>query len=523
MSGSAGIGHGAHGAVAAGDQQTAEAGAILLRAGGNAIDAACAAAFASFVVESPLSSPAGGGVALHGDAARGFEAMDFFSVVPGLGGQPGTLDFHAITIDFGATTQDFHVGRGAASVPTAAIGLLELHQKGGSAPLLEVIAPAISLARGGFVHNAQVVWILRLLTDIVHMTPEVEAIYCRDGDIAGPAVTLTNPALADFLQAVAEDGQAMLRGPFTEAVLADFGPERGGLLSRADLAGFQPRHMRPLCVPFAGREILLQPPPSSGGALIGLALRLAEGSDLANGDFLGADHLGAVASILGATSAARANGFDERIRQTGAAEALLSDENVARLRGALGAGERSLGSTTHISVVDDAGGAASITLSNGEGCGHVVGDFGFQMNNFLGEEDINPAGFHRDPAGTWMSTMMAPTIALKDGRPELVLGSGGSNRIRSVVFQALVNALAFNRPLAETIDAARLHVEGRRLWFEDVGLGNGAGSALMRNWPGSTAFDGTNMYFGGVHAVDMTDEGPHAVADGRRGGGVALG
>jgi len=104
-----------------------------------------------------------------------------------------------------------------------------------------------------------------------------------------------------------------------------------------------------------------------------------------------------------------------------------------------------------------------------------------------------------------------------------VLGSGGSNRIRSVVFQALVNALAFQRPLHETIDAARLHVEGRRLWFEDVGRGNGAGSALMRNWPGSTAFDGTNMYFGGVHAVDMTDEGPHAVAAGRRGGGVALG
>ena len=134
------------GAVAAGDQQTAEAGAMLLRAGGNAIDAACAAAFASFVVESPLSSPAGSGVALYGSAEHDFEALDFFSVMPGLGGSPAELDFHGLTIDFGATTQEFHVGRGAASVPTAAFGLLELHREAGRAPMAEVLAPATLLA-----------------------------------------------------------------------------------------------------------------------------------------------------------------------------------------------------------------------------------------------------------------------------------------------------------------------------------------------------------------------------------------
>ena len=496
---------------------------MLLRAGGNAIDAACAAAFASFVVESPLSSPAGSGVALYGSAEHDFEALDFFSVMPGLGGSPAELDFHGLTIDFGATTQEFHVGRGAASVPTAAFGLLELHREAGRAPMAEVLAPATLLARRGYTHNAQVVWILRLLEHIVRLTPQVEALYCPEGPIAGSEATLTNPALADFFDALAADGMAMLRGPFTDACLAGFGPEQGGLLSREDLSRFQPRHLAPVRVPFAGREVLLQPPPSSGGTLIAMAMRLAESTGLATSEFLSPGHLQSLASLLGATSAARADGFDERIRQAGAAEALLSDEALDRWRDTLGAGERALGSTTHISVVDNSGGAASITLSNGEGCGHVVGDYGFQMNNFLGEEDINPRGFHGDPPGTWMSTMMTPTIVLKDGRPELVLGSGGSNRIRSVVFQALVNSLTFGRPLEEAISAPRLHVEGRQLWFEDAGLPNEAGAALRRNWPGCTSFSDTNMYFGGVHAVAMGEQGPEAVADGRRGGGVAIG
>ena len=509
-------------AIAAGDPQTAAAGAALLRAGGNAVDAACAAAFASCVVESPLASPAGSGVALYGDAAGGFEALDFFSAVPGLGGRPAELDFHAVTIDFGATTQDFHVGRAAASVPTAAVGLLELHSRRGRAPLEDVLAPAIALARDGFSFNAQVTWILRLLTPIVHLTPQVEALHCREGEIVQAGRRLTNPQIATFFECLARDGMALLRGPFAEAVLADFGPQAGGQLSAEDLGGFAPRRLSPLRVPFAGHEVLLQPPPSSGGALIGLALRLLEHHGGEAADFLGAAHQLAVADALAVTSSARAGGFDALVRAAGPTADLLSDDAISRWRARRVAEERALGSTTHISVMDASGGAAAITLTNGEGCGHVVGDFGFQMNNFLGEEDINPGGFHRQPAGSLMSTMMAPTIALRDGRPTMVLGSGGSNRIRSVVLQALVNALAWRRPLREAITAPRLHVEGQRLWFEDVDLPAGAAAALRADWPGATAFAERNMYFGGVHAVALGPGGTEAVADHRRGGGVAL-
>src|SRR5690606_1875869 len=139
------------GAVAAGDRQTAEAGAQVLREGGSAVDAICAAAFAAFVVEPPLCSPAGAGALLFGDVHHGFHLLDFFACAPGLGlkAPPARLDFHVVDVDFGPTVQQFHVGRGSVAVPGALPGLLEAHRRAGRLPLPEVLAPAIALARHG--------------------------------------------------------------------------------------------------------------------------------------------------------------------------------------------------------------------------------------------------------------------------------------------------------------------------------------------------------------------------------------
>jgi gamma-glutamyltranspeptidase/glutathione hydrolase len=105
--------------------------------------------------------------------------------------------------------------------------------------------------------------------------------------------------------------------------------------------------------------------------------------------------------------------------------------------------------------------AAAMTTSNGEGCGEALPALGIHVNNFLGEDDINPGGFHQLAPGSWMSTMMSPTIVVAGERPCFALGSGGSNRIRSAILQALLNLLAYQRPLDEAVNAARLHVEGR--------------------------------------------------------------
>jgi gamma-glutamyltranspeptidase len=149
--------------------------------------------------------------------------------------------------------------------------------------------------------------------------------------------------------------------------------------------------------------------------------------------------------------------------------------------------------------------AAAMTTSNGEGCGHVLPGLGIHVNNFLGEDDINPAGFHQLPPGVSMSTMMSPTVVLAGDRACFALGSGGSNRIRSAILQALLNLLAYRRPLDEVVNAARLHVEGRKLWFESPGLAAGVADALHSAWPEATRFDAKSMFFGGVNCVADSD------------------
>src|SRR5690606_5047959 len=122
------------------------------------------------------------------------------------------------------------------------------------------------------------------------------------------------------------------------------------------------------------------------------------------------------------------------------------------------------GSTTHISVVDQAGGAASVTLTSGEGCGHVVSGTGVHINNFLGEEDLNPTGFHLHRPGDALPTMIAPTIAVhRDGRV-IALGSSGANRIRSAVSQVLHAIVRCQLPIEQAVAAPRVHGEDQGVW-----------------------------------------------------------
>ena len=184
--------------------------------------------------------------------------------------------------------------------------------------------------------------------------------------------------------------------------------------------------------------------------------------------------------------------------------------------------ENQLGATTHISVIDAEGMAAAITTSNGEGCGHALPGLGIHVNNFLGEDDINPHGFHRLAAGSRMSTMMSPTLVLTGDRPCLALGSGGSNRIRSAILQTLLNVLAYRRPLEEAVNASRQHIEGDRLWFESAGLSAESAAALQAAWPGATRFDTASMFFGGVNCVASRDGQLTGAGDRRRGGVVVV-
>jgi gamma-glutamyltranspeptidase/glutathione hydrolase len=510
------------GVVAAGDTQTARAGARLLREGGSAIDAAVGAALASCVCEGPLISPAGAGLLLHGGPGRPFEVLDFFARAPGLGGAPRALDFHAVEVDFGSVTQTFHVGRGSAAVPGLLEGLLAAHRAHGRLPLAEVVAPARELAAGYTVSSA-VAGILRLLEPIYALSTGARRLAGNaEGATAAAGDRGRNPGLGHLFEGLARDPGATLRAVAADLVAA-VGPDLGGLVSAEDLAAFAPARRAPVAVPFAGATVLTPGPPSAGGGLVALGLRIAERSGLTR-RALG-EHGLHLAHVIGAVSRRRAAGYDRRFADPGYLDQLLSDDAVddawrAHARAARGRPSPAFGSTTHISVLDGEGGAASMTASNGEGCGHVLEAWGVHVNNFLGEADINPHGFHAHPPGRPMTTMMAPTVVVRDGAPVRALGSGGSNRIRSAVLQGLLNDLAFGEPLEAAVTRDRVHVEGEQLWFEAAGLSADAARALERGWPRAARFEGRSMFFGGVHVAAAERGAYFGAGDPRRDGAV---
>ncbi len=175
--------------------------------------------------------------------------------------------------------------------------------------------------------------------------------------------------------------------------------------------------------------------------------------------------------------------------------------------------------TTHISVIDSDGNVASTSLSNGEGSGYVVGDFGFMLNNMLGEEDVAPGGVWRE--GTRLSSMMAPTIIMQTDGTATALGTGGSNRIRTAILQVTVNLLDRGMSLAEAVEAARLHVEKCGTLSFEAGLSNAEQEALAGASPEAHVWPKRNLFFGGVHTARRHGDGSvEGAGDPRRAGVV---
>ena len=281
---------------------------------------------------------------------------------------------------------------------------------------------------------------------------------------------------------------------------------------------------------YRGREVMTNPPPSSGGILIAYALDLLARLDRP-GD------VEALVEVMESAGRARtdefvaglhAEGYLERFMAADALEA-AAGEVSARLDGSggarPGAGRASpepdspLGSTTHVSVLDDDGGCVSVTCSNGSCSGVVVPGTGVHLNNMLGEQDLSPLGFGRHEPGRRVSSMMAPTVVLRDGEPELALGSAGSNRIRSAIVQTILGALDGGLAAEEAVARPRLHVEGGVVEAEP-GVDPAALDALERRGRPVRRWREPNLYFGGVQAaaVDPASGERSGGGDPRRGG-----
>jgi gamma-glutamyltranspeptidase/glutathione hydrolase len=476
------------GVVAAGHPLTAKAGADVLRAGGNAVDAALAALMTSFMTEPLLTGLGAGGYMLVAPPGGEPVLLDFMVAAPS-NGERAPLD--AVVIDFGDAVQVFHIGASSCGVYGMPAGIAAAAARFGTLPLDELAEPAVTAAREGVAVNATQALLWDLLGPIALATPESTARYALDGRLPQEGDVVRDPDLADGIERLAADGAAPFYTGDIGATVADWVQSRGGTLCAADLAAYAVVGREPVRVRYHGREVLTNPPPSAGGLLIGYALALLERG-------AGKPDAAALVAAMEAAQDERTPDFLEHLDRPGFAERFMASR---------------LGSTTHVSVLDADGWACSVTSTNGEGSGLVVPGTGIHVNNMMGEQDLSPAGFFTHPPGRRLPSMMAPTVVLNEGSPELVLGSAGSNRIRSAILQVIVNAIDHGMDAQAAVDAPRLHFEDNVVYAEPgIEL---AGRTIA--W-----FKQRNLFFGGCQAVERHPV-THAFSGGgdpRRGGAV---
>jgi gamma-glutamyltranspeptidase / glutathione hydrolase len=479
------------GVVAAGHPLTAQAGARVLREGGNAVDATVGAMLTSFVTESLLTGLGAGGYMLVAGGGIEPTLLDFFVAAPTRAGDGSEVELLGIGVSFGDAEQVFHIGPASCGVFGVPAGVCEAVRRWGTVPLEQLAAPAAQLAREGVVLNAGQAYVAEILVELLTSTPECAALWAPRGRPLREGDLFRNPELGDALLRLARDGAApFYRGDIAAAV-CDWLAERGGSLRPEDLAGYEAIEREPIKLAYRDRRILTNPPPSAGGTLLAYALALLDRASAP-------PTLAAVIDAMAAAQSERTPEFVEGLDRDGFLEQFLSSR---------------LGSTTHISVIDAQGCACSATCTNGEGSGVVVPGTGMHINNVMGEEDLNPLGFHLHPAGRRMPSMMAPSVVMRDGQVELVLGSAGSSRIRSALLQTIVGVVDRGMTVEDAVRAPRVHFEDGVVFAEPgIDLDDLDGALRV------VRFGAPNLFFGGVQAALRRGQQISGAGDPRRGG-----
>jgi len=439
----------------------------------------------------------------------------------------------AIPIDFGDSQQTFHIGQASVGTPSLLAMLFEAHRRHGKIPLKDALAPGIDAARNGVTLNTLQASFIALLNPILSSAHHCKQLHAPDGNLLTEGELFRNPDLANTLEMLSHEGiDEMYHGDLARHIVAACIPH--GLINMDDMRSEQVNIRQPLHTDIFGGQLLSNPPPSSGGLLISFAATLLDGLiDLEETKNIPWPVL--MSEVLRYASRIRhgSSGLDRRIHQDDIASKVLDvryidnqlDQIRTHLRNASAAEshERSnrLGSTTHISIIDKDGMAVSLTSSNGEGSGIVVPGTGIHLNNMLGEEDINPLGFHCSPPGLALPSMMAPSIFMQRGKPAVVLGSGGSNRLRGAILQVLTRHKRLGQDIESAVYAPRLHNEGNRLDFEPGFMtDHNREQCLQMGWE-LNAWQQQSVYFGGVNAISLDDKGEaRGCGDPRRGGAV---
>lgn len=473
------------GMVAADNHLASAAGAAMLAAGGDAVDAAVATALMLGVVHPFASGIGGGGFAVVYRADGTTFALDFREVAPAAAHRDMYLDEKGEVIPEASTR-----GPRAAGVPGELAGLYALHRRYGTLPWADVVAPALKAAREGFPVGQLLHRRIAHQKQAIAARPALAKRFLTPaGEVPAIGSILARPDLARTLAAVAEKGpDGFYRGPVAERIAAAMKAD-GGLITAADLAGYTPKERPPIVADVMGFRVVSMPPPSSGGAVLVQVLRALEGVEL---KALGHNS----SAYLHRLTEALKHAFADRARVMGdpdfvevPVEQMISAEAAARIaaafrpdttltRGAYG-GDYGLpedGGTTHFSVVDGDGDAVALTstINTAFGSMYVAGDTGVILNNEMDDFVARPGvpnafGLVGREANTIRPgkrplSSMSPTIVLQDGAVRLVVGASGGPTIITGTLQVLLNVMVFGMDVRAAIEAPRIHHQ----WVPEV-------------------------------------------------------
>jgi gamma-glutamyltranspeptidase/glutathione hydrolase len=509
------------GIVAAGHRDTAKAASTILEEGGNAFDACLAALLASCITEPVLSSLGGGGFMLAHPEGNEPILYDFFAHTPSKKPSRQILDFYPIVADFGTAQQEFHIGMGSIAVPGVARGIFAMHQDLCRMPLRTIAEPAIRLAQRGVEINSFQHYISTIVSPIIKSSQDALKIHESinlPGEVATEGKIVLHQDLADTLSALIQEGDDLFyRGELAKNLAHDC-KINGGAICRKDLEQYEVIKRPPLETNYCGTKLLTNPTPSIGGILIAFSLSLLDRAGIKNCGHHSIEHLSTLAHVMKTTQQLRHDhNIDSNFADNGS-NGILSEDLIESYLLTMNEHASFSRGTTQISVADNKGNIASMTLSNGEGSGYVLPGTGIMLNNMLGEEDLNPLGFHEWPINKRIASMMAPTIALKPNGDMIATGSGGSNRIRSAILQVLTNIIEFDKTVSEAVEEARIHFENGLLNLE-AGIPDETRASLTAEFPKHHVWPKKNLFFGGAHTVARSSkEELYGKGDSRRGG-----
>jgi gamma-glutamyltranspeptidase / glutathione hydrolase len=475
---------GRHAMVVTAQHLASEVGRKILQQGGNAVDAAVAVGYALAVVHPCCGNIGGGGFMMIHLAGGKNVFLDFREKAP-LKATPTMYQDAQGNVVPGLSTRSFL----SVGVPGTVMGLNAALKRYGTMPLSRVMAPAIELARAGYILEQGDVNILDTRVKQFATRPNVAAIFLNKGKPYVAGERLRQPQLAKTLEAIAHGGtDAFYRGPIARAVVAA-SEAHGGILSMKDFADYSVTWGQPVTCRYHGYTIVSDPPPSSGGTAICEILQIIAPYPLAKWGYGSVDSLHYLVEAERRVFADRNSDLGDPAFVHNPVAKLISPRHAAALRasiradeatpssqikGRLGTGEGT--DTTDFSIVDAHGNAVGVTYTINFlfGSGYIAGDTGFflndEMDDFTSKPGV-PNGFglvqgraNQIEPGKRPLSSMSPTIVLRGKRLFMVTGSPGGSTIISTTLESFLNVAEFGMNVQQAVNAPRVHEQ----WYPDV-------------------------------------------------------